>query len=260
MSAHCTVGTKGCTTSAKATARLPSVHSSGGGLPRDCAHSIGRRRHTRSSTAAVESNKDEGEDDEIYTPMSDTEKDQMFRDADEIKTAENEAPIPTGRLRDLLNRLNITTQQEFRIKRVPCPRREEYKAIVENFSEPNVLSQHNGPAFRATYQDAVANATWQTITTYKRRYHEELKNIIYRLLPQRKKNKFKTSGVKAVVPKMLMVHHQDVAVEMSTRLQAAQQEIQKLHDQLRDFDATIRGYQRMLAGEASDLYVSDNNT
>jgi hypothetical protein len=49
-------------------------------------------------------------------------------------------------------------------------------------------------------------------------------------------------------------------VEMSTRLQAAQQEIQKLHDQLRDYDATIRGYQKMVAGEASDLYASDTYT
>jgi hypothetical protein len=59
---------------------------------------------------------------------------------------------------------------------------------------------------------------------------------------------------------MLMVHHQDVAVEMSTRLQAAQQEIQKLRDQLRDSDATIRGYQMMVASEASDLYAFDTYT
>jgi hypothetical protein len=39
-----------------------------------------------------------------------------------------------------------------------------------------------------------------------------------------------------------MVHHQDVFVEMSTRLQTAQQEIQKLRDQLRDSDATVRAY------------------
>jgi hypothetical protein len=60
------------------------------------------------------------------------------------------------------------------------------------------------------------------------------------LLPQWKKNKFKASGVKADVPWMLMVHHQDVFVEMSTCLQTIQQEIQKLHDQLRDSDVTIR--------------------
>jgi hypothetical protein len=80
------------------------------------------------------------------------------------------------------------------------------------------------------------------------------------LLPQRKKDKFKTSGVKADVPRMLMVHHQDVSVEMSIRLQAAQQEIRSLRNQLRDSDATIRGYQRMVASEASDLYASDNYT
>jgi hypothetical protein len=89
--------------------------------------------------------------------LSDAEKDEMFRDADEIKTTENEAPIPTGRLRDLLNHLNITTHPGFRIKRVLRPRREEYMAIVEIFSGPNVLSRHKGPAFRAMYQDAVAD-------------------------------------------------------------------------------------------------------
>jgi hypothetical protein len=80
------------------------------------------------------------------------------------------------------------------------------------------------------------------------------------LLPQRKKNKFKVSRVRTDVPRMLMVHHQDVFVEMSTRLQTAQQEIQKLYDQPRDSDATVRAYQRMVVGEASDLYTSDTYT
>jgi hypothetical protein len=57
-----------------------------------------------------------------------------------------------------------------------------------------------------------------------------------------------------------MVHHQDMLVEMSTRLRTAQQEIQKLRDQLRDSDATNRAYRRMVAGEASDLYASDTCT
>jgi hypothetical protein len=122
----------------------------------------------------------------------------------------------------LLNCINITTPPEFRIKRILCPGREEYKAIMEIISGPNMLSRHKGPAFRTTCQDAVADAAWQAITTYSRRYHDELRNTIYYLLPQRKKNKFKVSGVKANVPRMLMVHHQDVFVEMSTRLQTAQ--------------------------------------
>jgi hypothetical protein len=85
-----------------------------------------------------------------------------------------------------------------------------------------MLNRHKGPAFRATYQDVLANVAWQAITTYNRRYHEELKNTVYHLLPQRKKSKFKTFGVKTDVPRMLMVHHQDVVVEMSTHLQADQ--------------------------------------
>jgi hypothetical protein len=70
-----------------------------------------------------EGNKAEGEDDEDYTPLGDAEKDETFHDAAKIKTAGNEAPIPTGGLRDLLNHLNITTPPEFKIKRVPCPGR-----------------------------------------------------------------------------------------------------------------------------------------
>jgi hypothetical protein len=205
-------------------------------------------------------NKAEGEEDEDYTPWSNAEKDEIFHDADEIKTFGDEAPIPTGRLRDLLNHINITTPPEFRIKRILCLGREEYKAIVEIISGPNVLGRHKGPAFRTTYQDAVADAAWQVITTYSRRYHDELRNTVHQLLPQRKKNKFKVSGVKANVPRMLMVYHQDVFVEMSTHLQIAQQEIQKLRDQLRDSDAMISAYQRMVAGEASDLYASDTYT
>jgi hypothetical protein len=112
-------------------------------------------------------------------------------------------------LRDLLNDINITTLPEFRIKRIPCPGQEEYKAIVEIISGPNVLSRHKGPAFITTYQDAVVDAAWQAITTYSRRYHDELRNTVYHLLPQRKKKKSKVSGVKADVPKMLTVHHQD---------------------------------------------------
>jgi TATA-binding protein-associated factor Taf7 len=65
-----------------------------------------------------EGNQAEGKD---YTPWSDAKKDETFHNADEIKTFGDEAPIPTGRMRDLLNCINITTPPEFRIKRVLCP-------------------------------------------------------------------------------------------------------------------------------------------
>jgi hypothetical protein len=66
--------------------------------------------------------------------------------------------------------------------------------------------------------------------------------------------------VKRDIPKMEMVHHQDVTVELSTRLLAAQREIETLRIQLRHTDATIRGYMRMVEGQASDLYASDTDT
>jgi hypothetical protein len=59
---------------------------------------------------------------------------------------------------------------------------------------------------------------------------------------------------------MEMVHHQDVAVELSTRLLTAQHETETLRAQLRNADTTIRGYMRMVEGQASDLYTSDTDT
>jgi hypothetical protein len=59
---------------------------------------------------------------------------------------------------------------------------------------------------------------------------------------------------------MEMVHHHDVAVELSTHLLIAQHKIGTLRAQLRNADATIRGYRRMVDGQASDLYASDTDT
>jgi hypothetical protein len=59
---------------------------------------------------------------------------------------------------------------------------------------------------------------------------------------------------------MEMVHHQDVAVELSTHLLTAQHEIKTLRTQLRTADTTIRGYMWIVEGQASDLYASDIDT
>jgi hypothetical protein len=53
-------------------------------------------------------------------------------------------------------------------------------------------------------------------------------------------------GVKKDIPRMEMVQHQDVTVELSTRLLAAQREIETLCILLWNADATIRGYMGMV--------------
>jgi hypothetical protein len=87
-----------------------------------------------------------------------------------------------------------------------------------------------------------------------------LQNFIHYLLPYRKKDQFKAYEVKKDIPSMEMVHHLDATVELSTCLPAAQRKIETLRIQLRNTDATIRGYMRMVEGQASDLYVSDTDT
>jgi hypothetical protein len=84
--------------------------------------------------------------------------------------------------------------------------------------------------------------------------------LVHYFLPYWKKDHFKAYGVKKDIPRMEMVHHQDVAVELSTHLLTAQHEIETLRAQLQNADATIRGYRRMVDGQASDLYASDIDT
>jgi hypothetical protein len=78
------------------------------------------------------------------------------------------------------------------------------------------ICRHKGPAFRTSCSDAVADAAWQAITSWVCSNKSQLQNSIHYLLPYRKKDQFKAYEVKRDIPRMEMVHHQDVAVELST--------------------------------------------
>jgi hypothetical protein len=171
-----------------------------------------------------------------------------------------EAPVLSGRLRALLEHLGITTAPGYRIMEVPRSWRVEFKAITEIFFGSRVFYRHKGPAFRTSLSDAVTDVAWQAITSWVRSKKSRLQNSVYYLLPYRKKDQFKACGVKKDIPRMEMVRHQDVTVELSTCLLAAQCEIETLCIQLRNTNATIRGYMMVVEGQASDLYASDTDT
>jgi hypothetical protein len=153
----------------------------------------------------------EDKTDEEQPPPSDTEPEKLYRDADEVESFVAESPILAGRLRALLEHLGITTAPRYRIKEAPRSGQVEFKA----------------------------DAAWQAITSWVRSNKSQLQNSVRYLLPYRKKDQFKAYGVKKDIPRMEMVHHQDVAVELSTRLLTAQHEIETLRAQLRKADATI---------------------
>jgi hypothetical protein len=98
--------------------------------------------------------------------LSDTEDEKMYRDANEVEWIK--APVLTGRLRALLEHLAITTAPRYRIKEVPRSGLVEFKAIAEIFFRSRVLCQHKGLAFRTSRSDVVADAAWQTITSWVR--------------------------------------------------------------------------------------------
>jgi hypothetical protein len=156
----------------------------------------------------------------------------MYRDVDEVESFGAEAPVPTDRLQGLLEHLGITTAPRYRIKEVPRPGRVEFKAIAEIFFGSKVLCGHQGPAFRASHSDTVADATWQAITSWVRSNKSRLQNSVHCLLPYQKKDQFMDYGLKKDVPRMDMVHHQDMTMELSTHLLASQHKIESLCIQL----------------------------
>jgi hypothetical protein len=78
--------------------------------------------------------------------------------------------------------------------------------------------RHQGPTFRASHSDAVTDTAWQAITSWVCGNKSRLQNSVHHLLTYRKKEQFKAYGMKKHVPRMEMVHHQDVMVELSTHL------------------------------------------
>jgi hypothetical protein len=169
---------------------------------------------------------------EEHPPPSDTEAEKMYRDADEVESFGAESLVIADRLRALLEHLGITTAPRYRIKEVPRLGRVEFKSIAEIFFGSRVLCRHKGPALRTSRSDVVADATWQAITSSVRSNKSRLQNSVHYLLPYRKKDQFKAYRVKRDIPRTEMVHHQDVAVELSTRLLTAQHEIETLHTHL----------------------------
>jgi hypothetical protein len=207
--------------------------------------------------------KDQDIDDKAnkeYPTLSYTEDEKMYRDADEVESFGVEAPVLIGRLRALLEHLCITTTPRYKIKEVICPGQVEFKAIIEIFFGSRVLCRHKGPAFKTSHSDAVADAAWQDITSWVHSNKHRLQNSVHYLLPYKKKDQFKAYKMKKDIPRTEMVHHQDVTMELSTRLLAAQREIETLGIQPWNTDATIRGYMRMVEGQASDLYALDTDT
>jgi hypothetical protein len=174
----------------------------------------------------------EDKTNEEHPPSSDTEDEKMYRDANEVESFGAKSLILAGRLRALLEHLGITTAPRYRIKEVPHSGRVEFKAIAEIFFGSRILCRHKGPAFRTSRSDAVADAAWQAITSWVHSNKSRLQNSVHYLLPYRKKDQFKAYGVKRDIARMEMVHHRDVAVELSTCLLTTQHEIETLHAQL----------------------------
>jgi hypothetical protein len=94
------------------------------------------------SPAEEQQPEDHGTKDKIneeHPPLSDTEPEKMYRDADEVESFGAESLILAGRLRALLEHLGITTSPRYRAKEVSRSGRVEFEVITEIFFGSRIL-------------------------------------------------------------------------------------------------------------------------
>jgi hypothetical protein len=101
----------------------------------------------------------------------------------------------------------------------------EFTCRVEVFDGQEVGGKHACPAPRVTCLEAVADATWQALTSRNCSWHRDLKNSIYALYPQRKKDAFKISRVALQIFRGAMSHNTSLSQDLSDHLLVAQREI-----------------------------------
>jgi hypothetical protein len=77
------------------------------------------------------------------------------------------------------------------------PGRMDFTCTVEVFDGQEVASKHACPTPCVTCAEAVTDTAWQVLMNWNRSRHCDLKNSIYALYPQCKKDAFKISQVDA---------------------------------------------------------------
>jgi hypothetical protein len=149
--------------------------------------------------------------------------------------------------------LGITKAPKYKVKSVPRPGRMEFTCTVEVFDRQEVVNKHACPTPHVTCAKAVANAAWQTLTSWNHSRHCDLKNTIYVLYPRRENDAFK-------IFRGAMFHNTSLSLDLSDRLLPAQREIHYLRTRLADTEDTLCAHQRMQAGQDSFFYSSFQDT
>jgi hypothetical protein len=144
---------------------------------------------------AEESEQQQGDDDEDdneeYSPLSDSK-------------------VLVDRLHALLVHMGITTTSKYRIKGVPRPGWVEYRAIAEIFSISRVIRGVPGASLPSINHQCCGWCCLPGHHLLEPPPPGQAVDLVYRLIPQWKKDQFKVPGMKKGIPKMEMVHYQDL--------------------------------------------------
>jgi hypothetical protein len=125
-----------------AASRVPARHTTRGIIKRGTLQdrASGPESPTAQDSPAEEQQPEdygtEYKTNEEHPPLSDTEPEKMYRDADEVESFGAESPILAGRLRALLEHLGITTAPRYRVKEVPRLGRVELRPSQSFSSDP----------------------------------------------------------------------------------------------------------------------------
>jgi hypothetical protein len=151
----------------------------------------------------------------------------MYRDVDEVESFRAEAPVPTGRLRALLGYLGITTTLGTRSRKSHIQDGWSSRPSQRSFSGPG-----SSTGTRGQLSERLTSMLWLTPPGRPLPHGSVATRADYRT-PSTTPTLSEEGPVQGLrgeegCPRMEMVHHQDVMVELSTRLLAAWREIETL--------------------------------
>ena len=175
---------------------------------------------------------------------------------------ERGGPVVT-RFHSMLTRLDFDALPVYYSKVVYRPGgRKEWRTTVHVLNNRLVYRKISGTSFRATREEAEADAAWRATTTISRLYEAELQDTPFRYLPRRtsRTNQMTVATTEAFVSLFQINKTKDALLDLSLDHEKLLEDHQRVLNQLARSESLVRAYRHWEAAGTSELHSSGART
>lgn len=151
---------------------------------------------------------------------------------------------------------------EYFVKREVRAGWSQYKATAYVFHGQKVQGKYSSLTFRDTHGEAIAGTAWEAMTALCHDAQHDVGDTNYKYFPRMKIGTWviTCAPVEPYVPKRVMEHTQDLALDLSHRLQSAFEEIERLENGATRIKRTLKNYQRAVSDRSGEENSIDVRT